>query len=840
VLVLMVAGLTGIAEVAMSADAGDRLDAIYYLNHQDLGAITEVLAPFLGADRIGSHGRFFSSWGRAMTPMGTLKPCAHYLTRLDPSFGRAFIQRSAIPLFASPALAAVLGTMLLSMGRESEIWLQTGKPAKPQAQWVRSEFFAEMLPSVKVETGFGQHKEWTRLRWGDGLARDIAALRCIYPAVVSRFDEFGEVIAKAGHPCSDFETNFYDSAENAFTYSMHWALDTAAIMDNIFRKFGMEQPMRGLDVGGSYGFLACELAAHGHSMTNLELIDWRVTKVQPWLAEICGLASKVDGFSERMENLRGEEGSYDFICFMGSLLCCKREKVPDVLRTAHRLLKPGGLIVLRENLLLEETKRTDGGSEDRFLPSEFRTFLEADAEAVSYFDHHGHERAATDVERLWTVYAAAKRPGKWMTGGAPQPCRHEAKSTIGYFFTTVTHGADSLTKAQAVTERIVGDIGQAKSFVASPSFDYAGALDPGINELSLLTPLPDEALAGTMIMPPVRYFKDGYGKAFLVHIYNAVRRGGWIVVPFHRDKAAERSGFWSLDWLAELLGKPERIVDNEQAAVFRRADPLHPPRSVLSFFMRDGHGFAMDFFKDRVFASTREYLDRCQDFLLPPLMPLVEEAQDANVDLSIDLPKFISNMNYSVTGAGYKTEGLRRLIDKYVPRKDALSVVDIGGGVGFVDVELLLSSKSVARLVNCEPLATNLPLIRRMYRWFQHELEGRYKVCPSSAQNYPFEDSCDVVCAFASLLYIPREHLEPTLKRAWKALRSGGILLIHENIKRPCFERKEYYDQMFTVESLEAQLARFGKIDYFRSSDVQPMPREQVTDLTVFRVVQKQ
>ncbi|MES1264167.1 MAG: class I SAM-dependent methyltransferase, partial [Variovorax sp.] len=359
---------------------------------------------------------------------------------------------------------------------------------------------------------------------------------------------------------------------------------------------------------------------------------------------------------------------------------------------------------------------------------------------------------------------------------------------IGYFFTTVTHGHDALQKGQEIARRLMGAAAHADGFVASPAFADVGPIDAGTREISILAPLPDEALAGAVVMSPVRYFRDAYGGAFLTHIHNAVREGGWIAVPFHSDAAAERTGFWSLPWLIELFGEPSQVDRSGRMALFTRRDFLYPPRSVLSFVMRDGYGIAVDFLKDRAVASTPSYIECCGDFLVPPLKPLVGRDET--------FAKFLANLNYSVTGTGYKTEGLRRLIAAHVPSRDDIRVLDIGGGAGFVDVELLLTTDAVSRVVNCEPIADNLPLNRRLYRWFEPWIGKRYKLSLCPVQDYPFDESFDVICAFASLLYVPRERIESTLRKAWAALRPGGILAIHENIKRACFEDKDYYPLM--------------------------------------------
>ena len=92
---------------------------------------------------------------------------------------------------------------------------------------------------------------------------------------------------------------------------------------------------------------------------------------------------------------------------------------------------------------------------------------------------------------------------------------------------------------------------------------------------------------------------------------------------------------------------------------------------------------------------------------------------------------------------------------------------------------------------------------------------------------------------FAALLYVPREQLAETLDKAWASLRSGGIFVIHENIRRALFKTKSYYDKVFLADELESILSKYGRIDYYRSSDICPMNKADTKDLTVFRVVQK-
>ncbi|MES1264166.1 MAG: hypothetical protein ABUU24_00770, partial [Variovorax sp.] len=79
-------------------------------------------------------------------------------------------------------------------------------------------------------------------------------------------------------------------------------------------------------------------------------------------------------------------------------------------------------IVLRENLLLEETKRADGGAEIRFTADELHGALMAHAAEPVYFCHYGLEWPLDEVRRRWMIYAVAQKPG------GPKRAAHASQS----------------------------------------------------------------------------------------------------------------------------------------------------------------------------------------------------------------------------------------------------------------------------------------------------------------------------------------------------------------------------------------------------------------------------
>jgi SAM-dependent methyltransferase len=378
-------------------------------------------------------------------------------------------------------------------------------------------------------------------------------------------------------------------------------------------------------------------------------------------------------------------------------------------------------------------------------------------------------------------------------------------------------------------------------FLSSPSCNSPVFTDQSPRQISLLGKLPRGSLKGLLLQSPVRLFRDAFSEAFVAHIIDAVEDGGVLLLPYVEERAAEITGFWSIAWLRRLLGQEKKSFPSSKYAAF-----VLPPKqlatcSVFSAFVADIPNLASRFLVERNHVKTATYLDECAGFLKPVDLSAsgLDEAESVMPDLHQNVERFLAYTTYSVMGASYKTEALRRLSRMYMPDRTGLSVVNVGGGMGFVDIELLLTCPAIAEVINCEPIAASLPVTKFLYTAFCDALSGRYQFALTAAQDYPFDQETDIVSDFAALLYIPRQKLAETLDRAWASLRSGGVFVIHENIRRPLFETKSYYDKVFLADELDSYLSRYGDIDYFRSSDICPMNKAATKDLTVFRVVQK-
>jgi len=391
--------------------------------HQSDQATAVATAESVVGSGVASKINFFSAWGPLLQPSADFKPCAHYLTPLDRTFKQAVVLLGSIPLPISDKFAVILGQMLSGMGPGSTVWIQRPSKARQMVsadkiflltggkysvqRLPEEQYLQACLPSCRISEVNHGGNSWLRLEHRPGLESDLLHLGSSYPVLSHKLPELGEQLAGAGHPCLSPLTNHADSAENAFTYSMHWALHTAAVLEkcDALRNAG-KKSLKVVDLGGCYGFLGCELAFGSNcDVTVVELIAWRVEKILPWLSAQCGLGSKLQGVAGRMQDYNTAEASIDLVLMMGSLLCLPRADVNVFLRKAMNFIKPGGCLVVRENLLLEENRGPAGSPEMRFTPSELHSALSECSSRVEYFDHMGKKTAYEDYLKLWTAFA---------------------------------------------------------------------------------------------------------------------------------------------------------------------------------------------------------------------------------------------------------------------------------------------------------------------------------------------------------------------------------------------------------------------------------------------------
>jgi SAM-dependent methyltransferase len=379
---------------------------VYYVHQQDLPAVTAAVAAMSGS--IGDETCFFSSWGARLEPVTDFKPCAHYLAPLDSGFRRLFVLRGALPLPIGPSFASVLATMLRSADADVELYIEVEPEAKSQRVWPSKEDLVRLLPDFSAEQVGAAASLYVHIVRSPSPARRAAP--GIYEILAPLWRDYREQVREAGLPAQWAESSPNRTLENEFIYPMQGALQNLDVLEHFFRQWGLPRACRIMDVGGCYGFLACALALHGHHVVNLEAERLPIECIFPWVVERCGVGGRVQGLHCAMEEARPQPGAFDAVCFMGSLLCCRRDSVERVLAWAVDALKPGGLIVVRENLAVAANPRRGDPLDTRFTAAELDDALHSIGLPMRYFCHNVRERAPAELENLWVVYALMQKP----------------------------------------------------------------------------------------------------------------------------------------------------------------------------------------------------------------------------------------------------------------------------------------------------------------------------------------------------------------------------------------------------------------------------------------------
>lgn len=359
--------------------------------------------------------------------------------------------------------------------------------------------------------------------------------------------------------------------------------------------------------------------------------------------------------------------------------------------------------------------------------------------------------------------------------------------------------------------------------------------DGGRATCSWLTAWPEGTFDALAFSPGLRSLRGAWSAALFDSANRSLRAGGVMAVPV--QAGAEAKGWWTPAWLEQAIGAKSFGSDSETLHFRRGAG--NQQASVLRWFFEDAGRLALDTLQATL--STRERLERVMltGDASPRLVPQTWDPASFDgflVDAK-DADAIINAFNYAIGGVGYKAPLIRHLITTMLPKGRDLSILDVGGGMGAVAAELLLSCDAVGHATCCDPFVPHLAISQRIAHRFPGRMAKRFALAHATAEAMTYERSHDVISFLGSLLYVPRTATADTLRRAWDRLNPNGLLIIHENIRNPAYVRDFHY--MFTSEELEGYLAEFGTPTYWLSTATASIDRGQVGERSLFRVLRK-
>lgn len=313
----------------------------------------------------------------------------HMLSPLDGRFGHAVVLAD-FDLLGYPGDFALswLASLLIGMGPGSEVWLELESEDASDSPRVSFTFLRDWLDAGEPE----KCDEWVVLRHSPALIGCANRLATIHRCLYNAFDDLRALGKELG--VSD------RSLMSSFIYSLYGAMQKSLLVERVLRQAGLDGPRSILDVGSGPGYIACELAMHGHNVTILE--PWpNYFQISAWLSKRCGVADRMIALNRDMRKLAEivSDAKFDCIVFFGSLLYVSRADAAATLETASRLLNPGGVLILWE-YPKELIPPGVAGREEAFAAAEMTALLRPYEGRCAYWSIH-------------STTASATQPGEW-------------------------------------------------------------------------------------------------------------------------------------------------------------------------------------------------------------------------------------------------------------------------------------------------------------------------------------------------------------------------------------------------------------------------------------------
>jgi SAM-dependent methyltransferase len=304
-----------------------------------------------------------------------------------------------------------------------------------------------------------------------------------------------------------------------------------------------------------------------------------------------------------------------------------------------------------------------------------------------------------------------------------------------------------------------------------------------------------------------------WSRALLRRLLERTAPAGTVRIPLRAIPGSRKPRDAAEGWIGSLFhGHAAVEAERDALVVTRGSGPgMGRAASTLEWFM-DRWKPALDIAVDGRMAES------------PGLDPRDERIKQA------------SALGYYIGGLSYKAPLLAH-IARDLGLRGQLRTVDMGAGYGLLAAELLLDPGLGVELATATDISPLNESLAALLREGLGEASGKFRFARCPAQDHRFDEQVDLVSYVGSLLYVPREQLRTCLDRAWEALRPGGILVVHENIRDPKYVRDFKY--MFTVEEIDAELGRYGEIRRFASNRECELSRDDAGAKTVFRVLRR-
>jgi SAM-dependent methyltransferase len=321
------------------------------------------------------------------------------------------------------------------------------------------------------------------------------------------------------------------------------------------------------------------------------------------------------------------------------------------------------------------------------------------------------------------------------------------------------------------------------------------------------------------VHPSFVLLESEWAKAFVRLTYRLVAVDGHLHV--HRRVAcSEAAASWLHDHLSSI---GDVRIESDWLTLVRSVNVPHAADSVAEWFFAHA--------PEVLETSVKEYLGRAVISTRGTGLATHDSEYERISRQQTD------NMGYFLGGLAYKAPVVRNIIKALLPDGRDLTVIDMGGGPGFLGFELALDPELNVHSVTALDINRVNVAIGHLVGNAMAQLRGRFDFVQASIDSFAFGRSYDVVMFIGVLCVIPAAGIGSSLRRAWQALRAGGLLIVQENMRAPGSAAGSPY--VFSPDELDALLNEFGEVRYFHVHRASAISKHAAGCDPVFRVVQK-
>ncbi len=291
---------------------------------------------------------YFSVMGRSKTPSQDPANHSSIYVPLNSTFKRAIITPDFPALYDNDFTCSWILSLFQEMGDNSEVVIGIKSEKRNIAnRWLSRQTIQKRFPFMKVKAITKDELQFIRI--APKTSPNGHSYPSIYPYFHNSFSAFSQAYSNAKYNGNGRSVNLEKEAWETFLYSLFGANQKTYILEKIIEDYFSGQKINAMDLGGGYGFMAAELAAKGHSMTVMDVQQFQM-EVCRWLTKRCRLENHLQCNVSKIEDAKADPGSLDLVSYFGCLLYLDRPHIPEVFRHTMEMLKPGGIMVIHENM----------------------------------------------------------------------------------------------------------------------------------------------------------------------------------------------------------------------------------------------------------------------------------------------------------------------------------------------------------------------------------------------------------------------------------------------------------------------------------------------------------